>query len=256
MKLNYIDLYLVHWPVAIHPRDNIDSARAFPGATPQDLAIATDESGKDLIDVEHSPASIAASRGGKGSFIPTWNALKELVRSGKCRAIGVSNFAIAQLEEILPHSEDVPISANQLEFHPWLPNNKILSYMKAKNILPLAYSPFAPNKIEIVNNSGNTGISYVAFAPRGTRLLEEPIVKEVAKKNDMGEGQVLQSWAVMRSTIPLGKSQTPERIRSNLAVKRLPPEDYEALNSLKMDGDEGRTTTIFNEIWGVKLYGD
>ncbi|KAL9110664.1 MAG: hypothetical protein Q9227_004841 [Pyrenula ochraceoflavens] len=256
MGLDYVDLYLVHWPIALQPRDNIDSARAFPGATPKDLAIASDENGKDLVDIQHSPSSIAASQGGKGSFIPTWNALKELVRSGTCRAIGVSNFATAQLEEILPYAKDIPVSANQLEFHPWLPNDKMLNFHKANGILSLAYSPFAPNKIEIVNNNGSIGIAYVPFAPRGTKLLEEPVVKKIAHQNNMGEGQVLQSWAVMRGTIPLGKSQNVERIRTNLAVRKLSEEDFEALNSLKMDGDEGRTTTVFNELWGIKLYGD
>ncbi|KAI9845014.1 MAG: hypothetical protein M1837_005158 [Sclerophora amabilis] len=235
--LDYVDLYLAHWPVAVKAAPNIRSARAFPEATNEDLAIVTDPStGKDALDLEHSPADIAAAKGMKGGFLPTWRALQGLVRTGKCRAVGVSNFSITQLKEILPASQgDVPISCNQIEAHPWLPNDELITFMKQQGILATVYSPFAGQK-----EGGGT-------------LLQEDVVKKVAERNDMGVGQCLQSWAVTRGTVPLGKSQNAERIKANLAVKQLPKEDFDALSALKLSGDTGRTID-YSEVWGVKFY--
>lgn len=231
MGLDYIDLYLAHWPIALQPK-KIFATRTKPDPT------ASDEE-KDILDLEHCPESIAASVGGKGSYVPTWNAMKALVRTGKCRAVGLSNFAIAQINELLPHAshDDVPISCNQIEAHPWLPNDKVIRFMKDQHILPTVYCPFAPGAV-------------------GPKLLENQTVVKVAKKNGMAEGQVLLSWAVMRGTVPLPKSQTPERIKANLVVRKLPDEDFEALNRLQYESDASGRTVDFGKLWGVKMFGD
>lgn len=130
------------------------------------------------------------STGKEGSFIPTWKALKGLVSTGKTRAVGVSNFSISDLKEILPYAEDVPISCNQVEAHPWLPNNELISFMREHDILASAWSPFAGQKAD------------------GKTLLTDPSVKQLAEKTGLDVGQLLQSWAVQRGTVPLGKSQT------------------------------------------------
>ena len=121
--------------------------------------------------------------------MPTWLALTELVKSGKSRSVGVSNFTIRQLEEILPHATEVPVSCNQIEAHPWLPNNELVDFMQRQNILTTVYSPFAGQK------------------EGGDQLIDHPVVRKAAENNNMDVGQVLQSWAVMRRTIPLGKTQ-------------------------------------------------
>ena len=126
----------------------------------------------------------------KGSYIPNWQALQRLVSTGKTRAVGVSNFSIAQLEEILPYATDIPISCNQIEAHPWLPNTELIDFMHKHDIVATCYSPIAGPK------------------PNGQRLVDSETVQEVAKKNDMDPGQCLQSWAVQRGTVPLGKSQS------------------------------------------------
>lgn len=62
-------------------------------------------------------------------------------------------------------------------------------------------------------------------------------------------------WAVQRGTVPLGKSSKKERIASNLAVRKLSEEDFEAINGLALPGTEGRTVD-FSEVWGIKLFTD
>lgn len=69
----------------------------------------------------------------------------------------------------------------------------------------------------------------------------------------MDVGQLLQSWAVQRGTVPLGKSSTPARIRSNLAVRRLSEKDMGELGAMGIPGGKGRTVD-FTEAWGVPLY--
>ncbi|EXJ84288.1 hypothetical protein A1O3_04955 [Capronia epimyces CBS 606.96] len=200
MGLDYVDLFLAHWPVAL------------------------------------KPVSKEALKSKEGSFVPTWQAMKKLVATGKTRAVGLSNFSISEIKELLPYADDVPISCNQIEAHPWLPNNKLIDFMKEHDILTVCYSPFAGQK------------------PHGaTWLLNDPTVKRVAEKNGMDVGQCLQSWHVQRGTIPLGKSQTESRIKSNLAVRRLPLEDMKALDDLELPDGKGRTID-FSDAWGVKLF--
>lgn len=161
--------------------------------------------------------------------------MQKLVRSGKTRAIGLSNFSVAELADIIPHATDVPISCNQVEVHPWLPQTELVAFGKEHNILTTCYSPFAGQKSD------------------GATLLKDEKILELAKKNEMDVGQLLQSWAVGRGTVPLGKSATPSRIKSNLAIRKLSEDDTKAIDALAQPGDSGRTVD-FRETWGVPLF--
>ncbi|KAJ7775120.1 Aldo/keto reductase [Mycena metata] len=103
LDVDYIDLYLMHWPQAL-----VD--------------------GKVLGPEEH-PTSIE-----------TWKAMEQLLQTGKVKTIGVSNFSIKTLEHLLPHCEIIP-ATNQVELHPCLPQADLKAYCEAKNILLTAYSP-------------------------------------------------------------------------------------------------------------------
>jgi glycerol 2-dehydrogenase (NADP+) len=163
--------------------------------------------------------------------------MQALVSTGKVRAVGVSNFSIPDLKELLPHSTEVPISCNQIEVHPWLPQNDLVAFCKKHEILTTCYSPFAGQK------------------PDGKTLLKDETVLKVARKNNMDAGQVLSSWAVQRGTVPLGKSGTEARIRRNFAVRRLEDESMAVLNGLEVPGGKGRTVD-YSEPWGIGLFDD
>ncbi|KXT18220.1 hypothetical protein AC579_2887 [Pseudocercospora musae] len=224
--LEYVDLFLVHWPFALKPisRRALEKSFSAPAASNEEKGILIDPlSGKSAIDYEHTSTPIGKKVGQHGSFLPTWKAMQELVRKGKARAIGVSNFSISDIEVLLDESRDIPISCNQVEVHPWLPQTELIEYCKKHNILVSCYSPFAGQKSD------------------GKTLIKDNKVVELAKKNGMDAGQLLQSWAVQRGTVPLGKSQTPARIKSNLDVKKLSEEDVKTLDALAIPSDEGRT---------------
>ena len=209
MELDYLDLFLAHWPVTLQARDNIATAKSFQDASPADRGEVVGEDGRTIIDWEHSCETIAAANGKKGSYKPTWRELQRLVGTGRVRAVGVSNFNIEQLQEVLSVGGKVPVSCNQIEAHPWFPNTDLLNYMRKENILATMYSPFAPKR------------------GGGPTLLEDTEVKRLAEKNGMGVGQLLQSWAVQRGTIPLGKSQTPGRLAKTSSPIRRSFSDYD-----------------------------
>ncbi|EMC97591.1 hypothetical protein BAUCODRAFT_68975 [Baudoinia panamericana UAMH 10762] len=237
MGLEYIDLYLAHWPCVWKPlsQEALKEARSGPNTSREEKGQVYLEDGKPVVDWEHSTANLARRKGFEGSFVPTLQAMQACVKKGKTKAIGVSNFSITDIEELLPHEDGVPIACNQIEVHPWLPQTELVDFGKKHGIVTTCYSPFAGQKAD------------------GATLLKDSKVLELAKKNGMDVGQLLQSWAVQRGTVPLGKSATPERIRSNLDVRRLSDEDMKTLDGMALSHGEGRTVD-FSDAWGVPLF--
>ena len=178
-------------PTSLQALDVADSSSQ---ATWEKKGCKLKDDGYPVIDWQHTSEPIAKAAGKEGSLVPTWNAMKELVKKGKVRAIGVSNFGIADLKALLPHAQDVPISVNQVEVHPWFPNTELIEWSKQNDILTSCFSPFAGQKAD------------------GKTLIQDPTVQKLAKKNDMDVGQLLQSWAVQRGTIPLGKSGNARKL--------------------------------------------
>lgn len=181
LNLDYVDLYLMHWPTPFDPV----AASPFP---------------KDDKGIDH-----------EWSFVKTWELMQQLPKD-KVKSIGVSNFSIKQLEELLnaPTTKEVP-AANQIEAHPYLPQNKLLEYCKSKNIVVEAYSPLG---------STNSGI------------LEDQIIKRLAQKYSVSGAQILISWAIWRETVVLPKSVTPSRVISNFETVELSDKDGEEISNI------------------------
>lgn len=236
MGIDYLDCLLLHWPCAFEPI-SLEALKDASAANQADMKTKGMklQDGKLVIDWKHCSEPIARAAGQDGSIVPTWNAMKALVKKGKVRAIGVSNFGIADLKPLLVHAQDVPISMNQVEAHPWFPNNELIEFCTSHDILISCFSPFAGQKAD------------------GATLIQDPTVQKLAKKNQMDAGQLLQSWAVQRGTLPLGKSGNKERITTNFAIRRLSEEDEKLLNNLEIPNGAGRTID-WTEGWGVKLW--
>ncbi|KAF9885670.1 hypothetical protein FE257_012652 [Aspergillus nanangensis] len=177
LGLDYVDLYLIHWPLAMNPEGNHP---LFPKLA---------DGSRDIVH-DHS-------------HVTTWKSMEKLLDTGKTKAIGVSNYSVRYLEQLLPHATVVP-AVNQIENHPSLPQQEIVDFCKAKGIHVTAYSPL-----------GSTG------SPLFTA---EPIV-EVAKKKGVTPAAVLLSWHVARGSSVLAKSVTPSRIEDNRKLVQLDAED-------------------------------
>jgi methylglyoxal/glyoxal reductase len=144
--------------------------------------------------------------------IETWKAMVHLLQEGKARAIGVSNYTIVDLQQILQNSEDVVVPAvDQLEFHPFLYQRELLQFCKKNSIQPEAYSPLT----------------------RGKRLDHQTIVA-IAKKYGKTPAQVLIRWSLQYDVVVIPKSIHEERIRENSHVFdfQLEPDDMKRLDSL------------------------
>jgi methylglyoxal/glyoxal reductase len=124
----------------------------------------------------------------------SWKAMSELLKNGKCRAIGVSNFTIEHLEELLENTDVVPV-VNQVEFHPFLYQKKLMEYCRNKGIQLEAYAPLT----------------------RGERL-NHPVVLEVARGHSKTPAQVLIRWSLQHGNVVIPKSVKPERIRENSKI--------------------------------------
>ena len=164
LGLDYVDLYLIHWP---EPGKRLDS----------------------------------------------WRALVELRAQGKCKSIGVSNYTVAHLEELMRNSNVVP-AVNQIEFSPFLYQRHLLEFCRTHRIQVVAYSPLS----------------------RG-RKFRHPTLAKVARKHAKTPAQIQLRWALQHAVAVIPKSQRRERIEENARLFdfALDVEDMSALDRL----DEG-----------------
>ena len=160
----------------------------------------------------------------------TYKAMEKLLKTGKVRAIGVCNFNIRRLEDLLSKISVVP-ATNQVEAHPYLQQPDLLAFCQSKGIVVQAYSPLGNNQ---------TG---------EPRTVDDPVVHTVAKSVDIDPGVLLGSWGVQRGTVVLPKSVTPWRIASNLKVRELPSDTFEKLNAL-----ERHKRFNFPARWGFDIF--
>jgi diketogulonate reductase-like aldo/keto reductase len=134
----------------------------------------------------------------------------KLLHQGKTRAIGVSNYSIRELNELLDKSDIVP-AVNQVEFHPFLYQEELLRFCKNNKIQLEAYSPLT----------------------RGKRL-NHPNILELAKKYNKTPAQVLIRWSLQHNVVVIPKSIHEARIKENSQVFdfQLEPKDMKLLDSL------------------------
>ncbi len=176
LHLDYLDLYLIHWPVVIRPD------------------IFFPRGGEDLIPLSDVPT------------LETWQAMEKCVDKGLVKNIGVCNFSIKKLGELLETSSVKP-AVNQIELHPYLQQNEMLNYCKKNHIVLTAYSPLGsadrPKRLKKADEP---------------TLITNPKIAEIAEKHSITPGQVLLSWGLQRETVVIPKSVNPGRLKENLAT--------------------------------------
>lgn len=192
LQLTYLDLYLIHWPV------NIQKGVVFP------------QSAGDMVSLDDIPIS------------ETWAAMEEAIDHGLAKHIGVSNFGIKQLENLLTFALIKP-EINQVESHPYFQQNELLAFCRSNNIHLTAYSPLG-------SFDRPDGIK----ASDEPKLLDDPIIAEIASIHHVSPAQILISWALHRGISVIPKSVNSSRISQNLAAAsiRLSAEDIERINQM------------------------
>lgn len=219
LQLDYLDLFLIHWPVA------------------QKEESVLPESPSDFLSLEDRPIQ------------KTWEAMENLVDLKLVRHIGVSNFSIPKLEQLLQAARIKP-AMNQIELHPYLQQPQMLDFCKKNNIFLTGYSPLGSSD-----------------RPEGLKAENEPVllqdekVAQIAAQKEASPAQVLISWAIHRGTAVIPKSVNPARIQQNLEAANvvLTPQDMAALESLDkarryvdgtlwtMDGSPYTLTSLWEE---------
>lgn len=203
LNLDYVDLYLQHWPVAIPPGDEL---------------MPTDENGfRKVLPFE------------EWNYIDTYKGMQPLIELGLTKAIGISNYTIPKIEKLLNDPEITIVPAcNQVEMHPCLPQDDLLTYCTEKNIVVQCYSPL-----------GSTG------AP----VLENETLKSIAEKKGVAPACIALSWGVARNTVVLPKSVNPKRIASNVEVIDLSAEEVKAIEKIGVESPR----RVCDPKWGTKI---
>jgi diketogulonate reductase-like aldo/keto reductase len=160
-----------------------------------------------------------------GKYADSWRALEKLSADGVVRAIGVSNFQPAHLEQLAANSSVVP-AVNQVELHPYLQQTEVRAYGNEHGIATEAWSPLA----------------------KGGSLLSEAAVTALAAKYDRSPAQVVLRWHLQLGNIVIPKSVTPARVRENFAVFdfSLTTEDLASLDGLDRGERTGPDPDTFN----------
>lgn len=195
LQLDYLDLYLVHFPVGLQKVGD----ELFPRKDGQILT-----SDIDYVDV--------------------WRGMEALQASGKVKSIGVSNFSILQLERLLSLCR-VPPAVNQVELHPYLVQTDMIDFCKSKNIALTAFSPLGsparPPELVRADTDPQT-------------LLDDPVVGGVAKKHRRSPAQVLLRYHVQQGVSVIPKSDKSHHILENTKIFdfHLTEDDMAALKAL------------------------
>ncbi|XP_029951953.1 aldo-keto reductase family 1 member B1 [Salarias fasciatus] len=213
LQLDYLDLYLIHFPVGLKKSGD----ELFPT---KDGEVLTSD--VDYVDV--------------------WRGMEALQASGKVKSIGVSNFSILQLQRLLALCR-VPPAVNQVELHPYLVEADMLEFCRSKNIALTAFSPFGSpaRPPEELRDDGDPH-----------KILEDPVVLDIAKKHGRSSAQVLLRYHVQQGVSVIPKSDKPHHILENTKIFdfSLTPADMAALRGL----DRGWRTLLLEEISSHPYY--
>ena len=162
-----------------------------------------------------------------GDFVETWKTLEEIHRTGRVRAIGVSNFQAGHLDRLAAQATMVP-AVNQIEIHPYWVQDDVRAADAARGIATEAWSPIAQGQV-----------------------LDDPVIVKIAARLNRSAAQVTLRWHIQRGDIVFPKSTTPARIAENFAIFdfTLTAPDMAAITALhRADGRRGPNPDEFNWI--------
>jgi D-xylose reductase len=139
-------------------------------------------------------------------IIETWNAMEEVARAGLAKTIGVSNFNISLIRDLLSQGSIRP-GVLQVESHPYLTQTKLLRFCQQESIAFTAFSPLgAPSYVPI------------GMAKESDSVLEISSIREIASHHGKTPAQVVLRWGIQRGTAVIPKSSRPSRLQENLDI--------------------------------------
>jgi len=202
LRLDYLDLYLIHFPIAT-------KFVPFEDRYPPEWFYQPDAP-SPRMELDRVPIS------------ETWQAMEELVEAGLVRDIGVCNFGTSLLRDLLTYAQIRP-AVLQVELHPYLTQEKLLRFCRDAEIAVTAFSPLG-------------ALSYFSqgMAEKSESVIETKVVRDIARRHGRTPAQVVLRWGVQRGTAIIPKTSRPERMKENLAIFdfRLTDDELNAINGL------------------------
>ncbi|MFW5980549.1 MAG: aldo/keto reductase [Halanaerobiaceae bacterium] len=176
LQLDYLDLYLVHWPFPNHHDPGVD---------------------QDWRDPEAEPYI-------HEKYMETWRQMEKLKQKGLVKHIGTSNMTIPKLELVL-RDADIKPACNEMELHPHFQQPELFNYCEENDIIPIGFSPIgSPNRPERDKTPGDTVD------------IEDPVIVEIAENHDIHPAVVCIKWAVQRGQIPIPFTIYKDKYLSNI----------------------------------------
>ena len=175
LQLDYLDLYLIHWPVALKP----SLGNGFPTGS------------DDFLSLREVPLSA------------TWAAMETCVDAGLAKHIGVSNFSVKKIDDLLQTARVKP-AMNQVEMHPFLQQGTLVEHCHKHGIQLTAYSPLGSNdRPDRLKKDDDPN------------LRDNPTIKILEEKHDYTWAQIALAWAIQRDTAVIPKSVNKDRLQQN-----------------------------------------
>jgi diketogulonate reductase-like aldo/keto reductase len=186
LQLDHLDLYLIHFPIAT----------AFvPFETRYPPGWFFDP---EAAEPKMQPVAVPIAE--------TWAAMEDLVEAGLVRNIGVCNFNVALLRDLLSYAK-IPPAVLQVELHPYLAQPKLLRFCREQQIAVTGFSPLG-------------AASYVSLGMAGRQdaVLAEPAVLDMAARHRRSPAQIVLRWGVQRGTAIVPMTSRRERLVENLSL--------------------------------------
>jgi len=204
LGVTYLDLYLVHWPVAWQ-------------FVPFDGNLWGGENGED---------GLKGTRWDRAPLHQTWAEMERLVDDGLVKHIGISNFNIQLTLDLLTYARIKPV-CNQVELHPYHAQNDLLNCMKYFHITPVAYSPLG---------------SSVEWQKGKRNIREDPVITRIAHERGESTSMTLIRWHVQRGHVVIPKAINPTHISENIRATTTHPLTEHQMNEINAldQGGPGR----------------
>ena len=195
LQLDYLDLYLIHWPFPNYHAPGVDVGSRDPHARPY----------------IHE------------NYMKTWRQLEQLVAAGLVRHIGTSNMTVPKLRLLLRDAEIKP-ACNEMELHPHFQQPDLFRYCRENGIVPIGFSPIgSPTRPDRDRTSTDTVV------------LDDPVITRIAERLKVHPAVVCVKWAVQRGQVPIPFSIYRQEYLSNLQATVTAPlsdEDMQAIAAI------------------------
>ncbi|XP_050510195.1 1,5-anhydro-D-fructose reductase-like isoform X1 [Diabrotica virgifera virgifera] len=192
----------------------------------------------DYVDLYliHFPVGLAGTEGGivfeKEDHLGVWKSMEKQVEAGRTKTIGLSNFTVSQIDNILKNCKIKP-GNNQVELHVFLQQPELVQFCQKNGISVTAYSPIGSPGMNIFLKK--MGVKEKTLV----NVLANPVVLDIAKKHNKTTAQVALRFLLQQNIIVIPKSVNPERLKSNFDIFnfKLDDEDMKQLRGLEVGED-------------------